>query len=90
MARIVAAAIQLLRGGLVVSVPPPGRHHTIIHALVECGAPAPIGGCQGFLTDSGAFVDRYQAMGIAVAANQLIPRTGQYGPDGPLFSEDLW
>ena len=43
---------------------------------------------QGFLTNHGNFVDRYEAKNIALAANQLIvPEEQTYAE---LFSEDVW
>ena len=43
---------------------------------------------QGFLTNDGRFVDRYEAKDIAVAAKQLIvPAEQTYAQ---LFSEDVW
>ena len=41
---------------------------------------------QGFLTNSGQFVDRYDAKIIAKNANQIVEETGLL----ELFSEDIW
>lgn len=85
---IVAAAVHAK--GLTFSVPPPGRHHTILHAMskdmgldaMELGPPH----AQGFLTSAGRFVGRREAAGIAVESGQIeFPRWG-----AELFSEDLW
>lgn len=81
---IVAAAIH--RGGMVCSVPRPGRHHDVIRAMARAGIPIPITGEQGFLTSAGLFVDRRLALGIAENAGQLIEGPGH----GELFSEDVW
>ena len=43
---------------------------------------------EGFLTNTGLFVDRYEAKKIAVAANQLIVPIEETYP--ALFSEDVW
>ena len=44
---------------------------------------------QGFLTEDNQFVDRYEAMNIAVDEEQLLdPEI--YKPGQPLFSEDVW
>ncbi len=86
--KIVAAAIFL--DGFVAVALPKERHHNIINNLAETGFPTPIGGVQGFLTSEGIFVDRKMAMIMARANNQLIPREGQHGVGGDLFSEDLW
>lgn len=81
---IVAAAIK--QGGIVYSVPRPGRHHHVIKHMVDCGIEPPIFGEQGFLTEDGTFVDREEARRIAIEAGQVV------NPDHPreLFSEDLW
>ena len=43
---------------------------------------------EGFVTDTGNFVDRYEAKKIAIEANQLIvPEEDTYPA---LFSEDVW
>ena len=43
---------------------------------------------QGFITNDGIFVDRYEAKEIAINANQLIvPLSETYRE---LFSEDVW
>lgn len=82
--RIVAAAI-VDHADLTNSLPPPARHHTLIHAMAERGDPKPINGEQGFITSAGRFVNREEAMSIAVEAGQVdATRTGY------LFSEDLW
>ena len=86
--KIVAAAIFL--DGFVAVAYPKGRHHDIINNLAATGYPTPIGGIQGFITSEGIFVDRKMAMLMARANNQLIPREGQNGPGGDLYSEDLW
>ena len=43
---------------------------------------------EGFLTNKNRFVDRKEAMQIAIAANQLIKRDGQN--NHTLYSEDLY
>jgi hypothetical protein len=90
MRTIIAAALKI--NGLVAFVERPGRHHHAIHALARGGYPSPVGRGdeQGFVTSEGAFVSRREAMMIAIEAKQLIPREGQHGPGGHLFSEDLW
>lgn len=64
------------------------RHHDIIHRMVlKLGMPRPIRGEQGFITDTGLFVDRKQAARIAIECGQ-IDRL-KYS-DTELFSEDLY
>lgn len=81
--RIVRAAIRV--GHAVYSVPPPGRHGDVFaldKATHQC-APED----QGFLTSTGRFVERDEALTIAAAAGQIIVKTG---PADILFSEDVW
>lgn len=69
---------------VIVSAPPPARHHNLFVAWERLGSPSE----SGFLTSAGRFVDRREAWGIAKAAGQpIIPRDGQ---GGLLYSEDLW
>lgn len=73
---------------LIISSPPPARHHSLMHPLSDHGIR--IGpDQQGFLTSKGRFVSRKEAMGIAIKSNQ--PRVSEtLNPDADLFSEDLW
>lgn len=69
---------------VIVSAPPPARHHNLFIAWTRFGGPT----ASGFLTSAGRFVDRREGWTIATAAGQpMIPREGQ---GGHLFSEDLW
>ena len=86
--KIVSAAIFL--DGFIAVARPKERHHDIINNLAATGFPTPIGGVQGFMTSEGIFVDRKMAMIMARANKQLIPREGQQGVGGDLFSEDVW
>jgi hypothetical protein len=80
---IIAAAIKL--GDKVYSVPRPGRHHNVIQQMRQQG----VGrgdiaqGIQGFLTQSGQFLDRIEAAKLALS-------NGQVSHSTELFSEDLW
>lgn len=87
---IVAAAI-LGEMGEPHFLPAPARHHDIIRYMVSSvGYKPPILGKQGFITNTGRFVDREVAMQIATEACQVKPRgPGQY-QGKELFSEDLW
>lgn len=80
---IVAAAIRV-DGKFVLSVPAPGRHHDIINAELVRGSYA---FTEGFLTSAGTFVDRENALELAIKAGQYnAPAEGKR----ELFSEDLW
>lgn len=84
--RIAGAAILI--GDLVITMPPPARHHTILHEMDRQGLD-PLQGIpdrQGFVTDTGRFVRRTDAAAIAIKAGQITET--RWGPE--LFSEDLW
>jgi len=89
--RIDRAAIKHA-DGTVFTVPRPGRHHTVIAHMREQGKPFrdpkfQQRHVQGFVTDTGRFVDRKEACAIARAAGQLIRKTGG---SKTLYSEDVW
>ena len=73
--------------GKVYTMPKPARHHDIIHFMANKGIEIPITGEQGFITNEGVFVDRYEARIIAVNAHQLLDRAGG---TTRLYSEDVW
>lgn len=76
---IVKAAIK--KNGVVYSVDRPGRHRQVFDIM-----PDTLNAEQGFLTSSGAFVDRVEAGKIAVASGQI--KWLKWPPQ--LFTEDLW
>lgn len=83
---IKAAAISY--EGLIFSVERPARHHDVLALMSTRGVKGTAGkSVQGFLTDSGHFVDRKEAKRIARAAEQLLPRASA---SDSLFSEDVW
>ena len=86
--RIVAAALKV--GSMIISAPPPARHHTLLHAVFNTyGKRGPMikATDQGFLTSDGRFVDRDEGAKIAIDAEQIIKTKFQ---PNHLFSEDLW
>ncbi|MNK14308.1 hypothetical protein D3C87_324120 [compost metagenome] len=96
---IIAAAIKI--ADVVCFIPNPARHHNVLHSLMESFTSRTDKGymqeTQGFLTDTGVFLDRTEAMKHALECGQGTPRrdrilaTGYraYNGDG-LYSEDLW
>lgn len=92
--RIVAAAIYF--ENVTVSLPPPARHHHLIRHASTLNANVRVTQeMQGFVTSTGRFVDRHEAMLIARAQGQLIPRAGghmqgEVSSGDTLFSEDVW
>lgn len=92
--RIVAAAHLYLRAHdsddrrtvpVMVSAPPPARHHNLFIAWDRLGSPDE----SGFLTSTGRFVGREDALRIALAAGQPMIDHPSRSLDR-LFSEDLW
>lgn len=81
--RIVAAAVQFQ--GTTISMPPPARHHTILHTLFPTIQPCVLD--QGFLTSDGRYVTRAEAWVIANRMNQVILHVSDREE---LFSENLW
>ena len=79
--KIVAAAIKL--DADVYSLVPPARHHDIIRMMVKEGL-QPLSRGQGFLTNTGRFVDRVEAAQIAYTSGQTKSLVKL------LMSEDLW
>ena len=74
---------------LIVSSPPPARHHTLLHPLHDVGLSDLEFEDQGFLTSTGRYVERDEALRIALASGQpMIDRPGRHHLW--LFSEDLW
>lgn len=70
---------------VIYHLPPPHRHHHILHRFFPDVSTDPAD--QGFLTDDNRWVDRYEAFIIAKKAGQLLTHHGN-GPQ--LFTEDLW
>jgi len=71
-------------------MPPKARHHDLIHHPY-CWPNWQSNKLQGFLTNTGRFVNRQEAFIIAQKANQIIPRkTGEINNGPDLFSEDLF
>lgn len=88
--RIVAAAIRRLemdRAWMTYTQPSPARHHHILHSMPPDANGYTLDVEQGFLTSTGRYVGRREAMGIAVAAGQVSPSKVR---SPSLFSEDLW
>ncbi len=65
-----------------------GRRHPFIirHLVEDLKYQKPIMGEQGFMTDKGIFLNRYDAAKHAIECGQIIkPKWGNM-----LFSEDVW
>lgn len=82
--RVVAAAV--LRDKTIYALPPPARHHHVVHymakrGLEQCGTDE-----QGFLLNDGRFAMRKAAAYLAIR-NEQVKRLA-HPPN--LYSEDLW
>lgn len=91
---IVSAAIRLSPMGPIISVPKPKRHSDIF-ALLQAMDIRLVRGSyiQGFLTDEGKFLDRYEAMNHVLEVHQPIRYANGdtiCKKSDVLFSEDLW
>ncbi len=86
---IVAAAIMTL-DGVIHSVKRPGRHHDVIKAMHDIGIRFKSNHPQGFLLNTGRFVDRRPAKQIAIKAGQMKKRRPDIEHLKDLYSEDLW
>ena len=85
---IVAAAIRI--GHLTLSMPAPARHLDLIREVETLGLKPLTAGraVQGFLTDTGAFLDRAAAsLHVQLVGQKVLCLT--FHPRG-LFTEDLW
>jgi hypothetical protein len=68
--RVERAAIKL--GDRVFHVPRPGRHHDVIRSMVQRhGVKPPVCGVQGFMLTDHTFVDRMDALRIALDCGQV-------------------
>ncbi len=78
-------------GGAVYAMPAPARHGDVIRAMEKHlpGHLMILSEEQGFVTNKGAFVGRFEAWWLAAAAEQ-IPRVEPTPVPRELFTEDLW
>lgn len=74
---------------VIVSSPPPARHHTLLHATWDTVQHALPFDDQGFITSTGRYVEREEALQIAIESGQpMIDHPSRH--HRWLFSEDLW
>lgn len=73
---------------LIVTAPPPARHGTLMHPLPEGYQNCKFED-QGFITSTGRYVEREEALQIALASGQPMIDHPSRNPKY-LFSEDLW
>lgn len=87
---IISAAIKIFisednLSSLMISLPPPHRHHEIRHLITKMDIPFKKL-VQGFLTSKGEFVTRERAAEIAIEARQALSLIAP----PKLYTEDLW
>ncbi len=83
--RVVAAACYL--DGVIYTMPPPARHHDVVHEMSGRGLSVMRADCeQGFLLNNGRFAMRKAAAALAVRNGQI--DAPKWPPN--LYSEDLW
>lgn len=73
---------------ITVTAPPPARHATLLHPMCNETVVGPDD--QGFLTSTGRFVGRAEALQIVLASGQPQIDHPSRNAGGNLFSEDLW
>lgn len=93
--RIVSVAVLYRTpagGDVVAMLRAPARHGDVLHAVFFLGGHKVVQHevDQGFLTDTGRFVDRKEGWDIAKAAGQLLGRAPTDHQGGTLYSEDVW
>lgn len=86
MTRIVGVAI--VRDGITYSLDAPNRHRDVIVKMVQMGVPKPVtkDAIQGFISDTGKFLDRVEALKVVEANGQNIQEIYR----SQLYSEDIW
>lgn len=87
MIEVDKAAIRIL-GGEIFFVERPGRHHDVIRIIRETGYNGSVSQ-QGFLLSDGRFVNRKDALLVAISAGQVEYSKCHSAGIG-LFSEDIW
>lgn len=74
-------------GGDIYALPAPHRHHHVLRMIhQQSGKTWP--NIQGFLDNRGKFLDRRNALRLALHAKQVLQPATVRG--GKLYSEDLW
>jgi len=79
--------VAIVADGKLFQLPKPKRHHHCIELAAKQLGKSVSNGTQGFMTSTGRYVLREEALIIAKAANQLLPR---HQHPRELFSESLW
>lgn len=78
--------------GVTYSLPAPNRHHDVIRHIAETTGAATVdahGDDQGFLDESGRYLNRKQAL-ISAELNDQLKENSLGEKLGELYSEDVW
>lgn len=75
----------MLYKGRTYALPCPHRHHELFEGLTN---PSDGSEIQGFLDDRGKFLNRTNALAVALKSGQVIDEDSIRA--GQLYSEDLW
>lgn len=75
---------------LTITAPPPARHGSLLHPAVELLGHDPGPTNQGFITSTGRYVDRVEALALVLVADQKQIDHPSKNAGGQLYSEDLW
>lgn len=80
--------VAIIFEGKVYSLPAPNRHHHVIRHIVEVTGSKCVDGDEGFLDETGLFLEREPAKIRAEKTGQLKQQIDPH--ESLLFSEDLW
>jgi hypothetical protein len=79
--------VAVIHEGVTYSSPAPDRHHHVLREIYKIKKECTFN-TQGFLDNEGVFVNRKEALDIALAAKQVKDINNIHAFQ--LFSEDLW
>lgn len=87
---ITIAGVSIVgQDGIVYSLPAPNRHPHIFWDYYNKNGKVLLCKEQGFYTNEGIYLNRYDAFKVATAAGQITVKTGNPASE-ELFSEDMW
>lgn len=81
--------VAIFSNGKIFELDFPNRHHHCVHiAYIDDNYKQVVTESQGFITNTGRYVERKEGLAIAKTAKQLQPFTFHHPTE--LFSESLW
>ncbi len=89
---MITAAAMRTEDGTVMALAPPARHNDVMRWMIDrgLGSDGIAMSDQGFVTNHGRWVDRFEALAIAKEAGQVVEHRRLVPGLAELFSEDLW